>query len=41
MGFNKQGQKDGTGPFKGSFQHKQTGNKGKIQLTGQKCPKAK
>lgn len=39
MGREKPGVRDGTGPAKGSFQRSQSGDKGKRQQAGEKCPK--
>jgi len=39
MGRNRPGVRDGTGPYKGSWQRRQSGSKGKRQLRGEKCPK--
>ena len=39
MGRNTRGKRDGTGPYKGSYQRKQYGGKGKRQIKGQKCLK--
>jgi len=39
MSRTVRGKRDGTGPQAGSAQRKATGNKGKRQLTGRKCPK--
>ena len=39
MSKTTRGLRDGTGPYKGSAQRKLTGNKGRRQLQGQKCPK--
>jgi len=39
MGKNKRGVRDGTGPYKDSWQRWQTGSKGKRQQAGQNCPK--
>lgn len=38
MGKAQRGKRNGTGPYKGSYQAKNRG-KGKRQLAGQKCPK--
>jgi hypothetical protein len=38
MSVNKRGQRDGSGPYKESYQKRQ-GKKGKRQLAGEKCPK--
>jgi len=38
MGATKRGKRDGTGPYKGSYQRKR-GKKGKRQQRGEKCPK--
>lgn len=37
MGRNKAGVRDGTGPYKGSYQGK-TSKVGRRQQAGQKCP---
>ena len=39
MGRNRPGVRDGTGPYRDSWQRRQTGSKGKRQQSGQKCPK--
>ena len=41
MGKNARGARDGTGPYKGSVQRQQHGNKGRRKMTGQKCPKGR
>jgi len=38
MGATKRGKRDGTGPYKGSYQRKRS-KKGKRQQRGEKCPK--
>lgn len=38
LGKTKRGKRDGTGPFKGSFQEKTEGI-GRRKKAGQKCPK--
>ena len=38
MGEKKRGQRDGTGPYKGSYQKKAAG-KGRRQAAGKPCPK--
>jgi len=38
MSRTVRGNRDGTGPYKDSYQ-KRKGNKGKRQQSGQKCPK--
>ena len=40
MGKTMRGKRDGSGPYKGSFQDKMVG-KGKRQMRGEKCPKKK
>jgi len=37
-GYEERGKRDGTGPYKNSAQRKVTGDKGKRQLAGEKCP---
>ena len=39
MSYKQSGKRDGTGPYKMSFQRKLTGNRGKRKLAGQKCLK--
>ena len=39
MGKNARGKRDGSGPYRGSYQRRQTGNKGKRILHGIPCPK--
>jgi len=39
MGKNVPGKRDGTGPYKTSYQRQQTGGQGKRQLQGIVCPK--
>ena len=39
MSANKRGQRDGTGPYKGSYQRKTKGSVGKRKARGEKCPK--
>jgi len=41
MAYSKRGRRDGTGPFKESYQRRLSGRKGKRQLSGMKCPKRK
>ena len=38
MSASQRGKRDGSGPFKYSFQRNQTGDKGKRLLAGLKCP---
>ena len=38
MANSTRGKRDGSGPYKDSAQRKSTGNKGKRQTSGQKCP---
>jgi hypothetical protein len=38
MGRDKRGVRDGTGPYKDSYQRKTAGNKGRRQQAGEKCP---
>jgi len=33
------GKRDGTGPYKDSYQRKRSGNRGKRKQSGQRCPK--
>jgi len=40
MGKNARGKRDGTGPYKGSYQQRTSG-KGRRQQAGQKCPQRK
>ena len=37
----QRGKPDGTGPYRGSFQRKKSGSKGKRKLAGRSCPKRK
>jgi len=37
MGKNNRGRRDGTGPYKGSYQRKHS-SKGKRQEAGEECP---
>lgn len=39
MGKTQRGKRDGTGPYKGSYQRKVKGT-GRRQQAGQKCPKS-
>ena len=39
MSFSKRGKRNGTGPYKGSWQRKKSGGTGKRRKAGQKCPK--
>ena len=39
MGRNKPGVRDGTGPYRGSWQRRHFGSVGKRQQAGEKCPK--
>ena len=41
MGFAQRGKRDGTGPFKGSFQRKSGRKIGRRRAAGYKCPKGK
>jgi len=38
MGREKRGKRDGTGPYKGSYERK-SGGRGKRKDAGEKCPK--
>lgn len=38
MGYKIRGKRDGTGPYRGSFQRRQ-GGLGRRRSAGQKCPK--
>jgi len=38
MGAKQRGKRDGTGPFKGSFQSRTGSGKGRRQQAGQSCP---
>ena len=40
MSNTQRGKRDGTGPYKDSYQRSKTGNKGRRILSGQKCPKS-
>ena len=40
-GKDKPGERDGTGPYKGSLQRKQKGDVGKRKEKGEECPKDK
>ena len=39
MGKTQRGVRDGSGPYKGSYQRKTKGGVGKRKQAGQKCPK--
>jgi len=38
MGRNRRGERDGTGPYQGSWQRRNRGNVGKRRESGEECP---
>jgi len=38
MGYNRRGVRDGSGPYKGSFQRRHYGSRGRRILRGERCP---
>ena len=41
MGMNKRGVRDGSGPYRGSWQRRVHGSKGRRRQAGKPCPERK